>query len=281
MLLYVPTCMVQPISSTAANIDRDSPVPFYFQLARLLEEEITEGRWQTGDRIASEHTICDQFDVSRSTVRQALLTLENQGLLRREKGRGTFVAETQAGSWLLQSPEGFFHEETDRRGRIVTSSLLRVKREPMPKWAAKALGLPEDSPGITVERIRNVDGEVALYVVNHLKAELDEALAPLDEGGSLYELLEERAGLVVAGGRRQVEAVKAGVKLGELLEVESSAPLAFIESVSWDETGRPFDCFRAWLRTDRLRIDIDVVGRDALVGPAGGSHDGQRPAASR
>ncbi|MGH2867267.1 MAG: GntR family transcriptional regulator, partial [Solirubrobacteraceae bacterium] len=217
-----------------ARIDRTSPVPFYFQLARLLQDEITTGRWQTGERIASEPAICEHFDVSRSTVRQALLTLENEGLLSREKGRGTFVAEAKPGAWLLQSPEGFFHEEADRRGRTVTSTLLRAEREPLPGWATQALALPDHSDGVTIERLRSVDGGVALYVVNHLPAYLADALLTLDETSSLYELLERREGLTVAGGRRHVEAVTAGKQLGKLLDVDRTAALAFIESVSLD-----------------------------------------------
>ncbi|HKN46289.1 MAG TPA: GntR family transcriptional regulator, partial [Propionibacteriaceae bacterium] len=71
------------------TIDRDSPVPYYFQLAELLEHEIVEGRWKSGDRLQSEPELCTRFGVSRTTVRQALARLEQQGLIRRHKGQGT------------------------------------------------------------------------------------------------------------------------------------------------------------------------------------------------
>jgi GntR family transcriptional regulator len=62
-----------------SSIDRTSPVPFYFQLARLLQEEIVSGSWASGHRLASESAICSHYGVARSTVRQALLMLENEG----------------------------------------------------------------------------------------------------------------------------------------------------------------------------------------------------------
>src|ERR687895_1118525 len=92
----------------AAAIDRRSPIPFYFQLTELLTREIEAGRWAVDDRLPSEPAICEGFGVSRTTVRQALAALESAGLIRREKGRGTFVARRDAGGWLLPSAHRFF-----------------------------------------------------------------------------------------------------------------------------------------------------------------------------
>jgi GntR family transcriptional regulator len=244
------------------EIDRESPVPFHSQLARILRQEITLGRWKPGQRLGSEPDLCVYFDVSRSTVRQALQTLETEGRVSREKGRGTFVADNDSRSWLLQSPQGFFHEEVDRLGHSVTSRILRAEIEPLPTWATVALRAPEGTVGVTLERVRSVDGRVALYVVNHLSTDLAESVLSLGPDESLYARLE-RDDLRVFGGQRSVEAVRAGKRLAKLLETDESAPISFIESVSWDRDMAPFDCYRAWLRTDRLRIEIAVSSPQA------------------
>src|SRR5207253_280318 len=93
-----------------STIDRRSPVPFYFQLKTLLERDIRSRYLLPGERLPSEPSLCRHFGVSRSTVRQALAELELDGLVHRERGRGTFVREPESASWLLQS-EGFFHDE--------------------------------------------------------------------------------------------------------------------------------------------------------------------------
>jgi GntR family transcriptional regulator len=242
-------------------IDRGSPVPFYFQLAELLEQEIVSGRWAPGARLPSEPELCEQFGLSRTTVRQALGRLEHRGLIERLKGQGTFVQRGQPGLWLLQSSEGFFQDEVDRHGRTVTSRILRAERGPLPAWACGALELPLRSGGATLERLRSVDGLVALYVVNHVVERLaGAALAFGNPNESLYRRLRERGGVVPHGGRRTLEAVAAEPWLAELLELTPGDPVAFIESVAWDEEMQPFDCYRAWLRTDRTRIDIQAAG---------------------
>ena len=242
-----------------ALIDRTSPIPFHFQLSELLEQEISENRWQRGLRLPSEVELCTHFGVSRSTVRQALGRLEQEGLIGREKGRGSYVADSQRRSWLLQSAEGLFQDETERLGRSVTSRILRLERGPLPGWALDALMLPKGAEGVTLERVRAIDGNVALYVVNHLPSWLADAVLSLkDPNESLYRLLKESMRVEVAGADRTLEAIRAGGRLGKLLELSPGAPVVAIHSVAWDRQHRPFDCYLAWLRTDRLTIEIGV-----------------------
>jgi GntR family transcriptional regulator len=251
---------------SAVTIDRTSPVPFYFQLAELLEQEIASGRLEAGARLPSEPELCAKYGLSRTTVRQALGRLEQRSLIERAKGLGTFVRRERSGLWLLQSSEGFFQDEVDRLGRAVTSQVLRATHGPLPSWASTALELAPNSRGATLERIRSVNGLVALYVVNHLADHVAEAaLAISNPNESLYRRLRERAGVVAHGGRRSLEAIAAEQRIADLLKLEPGAPIAYIESVAWDEDMRPFDCYRAWLRTDRTRIDVQASGPGAYA----------------
>lgn len=248
----------------ASLIDRASPVPLYFQLRELLSEEISSGRWSPGERLLSEPDICKHFDVSRTTLRQALGSLEAEGLIRRDKGRGTFVAEPRSSSWLLQSSHGFF-DEASRDGRKVTSRVLRAEVARLPVWGCKALGLAEGEQGLSLERVRWVDDRLVMYVETHLpKRFADVVLAADLENGSLYRTLERRLGCVVASGRRVVEATTADSDLARLLQVDLGSPLLSVESVSFDAEGRPFECYRAWHRSDRTKIEVQVLAHDMV-----------------
>jgi GntR family transcriptional regulator len=257
-----------PASNTApppVAIDRRSPIPFYFQLTELLTREIDAGRWAAGERLPSEPAICEQFGVSRTTVRQALAALESQGLVRREKGRGTFVGEPRAGGWLLQSAHGFY-EEAERAGHTVRSQVLRRAREILPGWASDALRLRSESDGVTVERLRWMDDRLVMYVISHFPFRLAAALLDADlETTSLYRVLEEQEGVKVAGGRRVVQAAKADRNLARLLEVQGGSPLLCVEAVSWDDRLQPFECYRAWHRADRTKIEVHVVHEEAAA----------------
>ena len=257
-------------------IERDSPVPFYFQLATLFEHEIFTGRWPVGVRLPSEPDICRHYQLSRTTVRQALSRLEQQGTVKRIRGQGTYIDQGRPRSWMLHSPLGLFQGEMHRHG-LVTSKVLRTDVSPLPSWATDALGLPPGSIGVTLERLRFVDGLLVIYVVNHLPSDFAETVLSFETpDDSLYQRLREQHSVEVVSGVRNIQAVDAEERMAAMLDVPAGFPLALIESVSWDESLRPFDCYRAWVRTDRMKIEIQI---SATVGhPAGdrGSLLGER-----
>ena len=241
-------------------IDRASSVPFHYQLRKLLEQQIETGRWPQGDRLPSEPFLSEYYKVSRATVRQSLHALEQQGLIHKEKGRGAFVNRTSSGSWLLQWAGGLFDDELTRRGITVESTVLRAGSEVLPDWATEALQLSADAQGGALERLRRGDGHLALYVVNHLPYEYAAILPEIrrTSTASLYWTLREQCGVEVAGSSRSLEAVSAPPPLARRLGVPSRYPLVYIQSVTRDATGKPIDCYRAWLRTDRLRIAVET-----------------------
>lgn len=250
------------LGAAGPGIDRRSPVPFFFQLKSVIAEELDRGRWEPGDQIPSEPELCKRFGVSRATVRQALAELEREGRLRKERGRGTFVTEPRSSAWFLQSSHGFFDEASDA-GRFVTSRVLRRERVALPSWAALGLGVPSGSDGLLLERLRSVDGEIVMYVESYLLADFAELVLGAElENASLYQVLQEGAGIEVGGGRRVVEATNAQADLARLLEVEEGVALLFVEAVSFDSEQRPFETYRAWHRSDRTKIAVQVVGNE-------------------
>jgi GntR family transcriptional regulator len=132
--------------------------------------------------------------------------------------------------------------------------------EALPDWASEALQLRPVAQGITLERLRRVDGELALYGVNHLPEQYAIVLPTIwrTSTASLYGTLRDRCGVEVATSSRILEAVSASRSLARLLEVAYRSPLIYIQSVARDATGKPIDCYRAWLRTDRLRVAVET-----------------------
>lgn len=251
----------------ALLIDRGSPMPLYAQLADVLEQEIVSGRWESAVRIPSEQELCEHFDLSRTPVRQALARLEHRGLIGRRRGQGSFVRSSESSLGLLQASEGFFQDEIDRRGRTVTSRAIRAMETKLPARACDALGLDLGSFGALLERLRSIEGEVALYVVNYLPPRLaPSALSIVNPNESLYRRLRVQTGVEPAGGRRKLSAVAAEERVAELLELPVGAPVAFIESITWDADLQPFDYYEAWLRTDRVQVDIYSTGAAAAAG---------------
>jgi DNA-binding GntR family transcriptional regulator len=160
----------------------------------------------------------------------------------------------------VQDVAGFFRDEVERHGHDVTSKILRLAVEPMPLWATDALSVPEGTQGVVLERLRSVDGALTVYDLNYLLGDLAPVVFRLEDDphGSLYEVLRQE-GLSVAGGRRIVDSVIAGQRFADILEVKAWEPLLVIEGVDWDRNLRAFDCYRTWIRPDRMKIEVQVM----------------------
>ncbi len=242
------------------RIRRDVPIPYYYQLMQLLQEDIEDGRWVVGDAIPSEHELCDLYGVSRTVVRQALGALASNGLLYRVKGKGTFVSPRKLEEKFIQASDGFYREMASR-GLSVTSAVLSQEVVAPPPHVREELQLKEHDRAIRIDRLRSVEDQVLLFVQTYIPYDLCPELLDADLSNmSLYSFLRDACGLSVASGRRTVEATSAHPPISTLLEVRKGAPLLKIESVSYLADGRPLEYYEAWHRGDRSKFEIEMIG---------------------
>jgi GntR family transcriptional regulator len=240
-------------------IDRDSPVPFHHQLKALLRAEIDSGRWLAGTRIPSEPELCRAFDVSRTVVRQALGALEQERLLKRRKGLGTFVAEAKLRGRLVQTLTGF-HDDMTAQGRAPRTQVLEQRLVPADPTVAEALGLDEGELVVRLERLRSVDGEPIVLVTAFVPAALAPGLEAVDlTDASLYETLGSRFGLHIEYGRRLFEAQSASEEEAERLGIEPGDPLLYLRSTTFLADGRAVEYHQALHRGDRTLLEVDLL----------------------
>lgn len=240
------------------EIDRSLPAPLHQQLQTLIRSRIQSGQWAQDQPIPSEPEMCRRYGVSRTVVRQALHALKDEGLIRRERGRGTFVAATKIAPTFLQQAYGFY-QEMQQQGIPTYSQVLESKRVPAPARVASALEIPLNEPVVQLTRLRYLGNAPAVYVVNYLPARLCPGLEQEDlRNRSLYAHLAERHGIFLAAGHRTLEAVPASTELARYLGVTSGSPLLLLESVSRDTAGRWFEYFLGWHRGDRCKFSVEL-----------------------
>jgi GntR family transcriptional regulator len=241
------------------SIDFNSNIPYYIQLIELIKAKINRGEWKPGQQILSEPELCEVFQVSRTVVRQALREIELEGLVVRKKGKGTFIAEPKIDEGLVQKLTGFYHDMLERGLNPVTQ-VLHQAVVPADKKVAEALQLPPETRVIEMTRLRSVNDEPIVLVTSYLPYALCPQVAEADFSyQSLYDFLERVCGLIIASGRRTIEAVKASDVEAELLQVEECDPLLRLESVSFLPDGTPIEYYHALHRGDRSRFEVELV----------------------
>ena len=256
------------LDPAARGIDRTSLIPFYHQLKSLVVEQISWDGLAPGDRLPSDHELCERYGVSRTVARQALGELESEGVLVREKGRGTFVAQPKSAQGLVQSLAGL-HDDVASHGMTLRSEVRRLETVPAPVDVARDLQIATGAPVLLLERLRFISDLPWVLVTTYLPADLIGGLEQEDlEHGSLYEIMD-RHGVRPVKGRRSIEARVATAGLARDLGLAKGAAVRFLSSVGLTGAGRPVEVFHAFHRGDRTRFEVELsVGSDAVVVPA-------------
>jgi GntR family transcriptional regulator len=234
--------------------NRFQPVPLYYQLYETMRREIDEGRFPAGSKLPTEEELCRAFDVSRTTVREALRALADRGLIEKRQGRGTFVAAAKIGE-ILPSLSSF-SVEMESRGFAVHTNVLDAALVDPPRRARDALQLSAETQVLRVVRQRFVDDKPLVISTSYLPPEI----APDDDfSGSLYALLETRYGLTITSGTATVEAGLAGDRDSRLLDVAPDAAVLVISWLGITAEGRPVEYSEATYRGDSYRYVITLA----------------------
>jgi len=241
------------------RIDKTSPIPYYFQLNNILKEDIDNGTWKHEEPLPSEAKLCSMFEVSRTVVRQALNELEKDGLVRREKGRGTFVTKCKIQEHFIQKTYGFYQEMTSK-GLEVKTEIIECKLITPHQKIIDYLRLKSNQKVVKISRLRVVNEELVVFVVNYLRSDLCPGLEEEDlTDKSLYQVLWEKYGLKISYGKRDLEAKVASKYEAKIMKVCKGTPLMYLESLSYLEDGTPLEYFEAWHRGDRCKFSVELV----------------------
>ncbi|NRQ34361.1 GntR family transcriptional regulator [Nonomuraea sp. NN258] len=236
------------------ELERGSGVPAHVQIERWLLESISSGALAPGERLPGERELAADLGVSRMTLRQALATLERDGVLVRLPGRsgGAFVAEPRI-ECDLTGLAGF--TEQMRRAHLrAEARVLVAATVPASRRVAAALRAEAGTPVHEVSRVRSAGGAPVALERSFFPAL--PGFLEQDLGGSLYALLSDRYGLGPATAVEHLDPVTARPAEAAELGIAPGAPLMLIERTAYAADGTPVEYARDLFRPDRVRISV-------------------------
>jgi len=246
----------------------DSSVPLYYQLATILREKIISGRFAVGDKFPTEADLVKMYAVSRATVRGALQSLKDEGLIRREAGRGTFVSGMPEFTGTLKM-DGTLNGLI-AMGLVTSPRLVELQKVTVTPQQAEALGVEQGTPAIRACRVRYYKDHPYCYIINMLPVDIGEKLSENDwESGSILKHLQTEHGIELGDADEYVRATVADANLARWLQVRIGAPLLQVDYLIRDSKGRLVESPTIFYRSDRHAFTLRLAWSPEGPGRAG------------
>lgn len=242
--------------ATQITVDHRSPVPLYFQVASQIEEAIGSGALPVGARLDNEIELAAHLGLSRPTIRQAIGSLVDKGLVVRKRGAGTQVVFNKVKRSLELS--SLFDDLSQIDQKPTTKVLINELITPTPE-IAHTLGISEQDEVLHLERVRFARGEPIARMRNYLPAGLIEPSSQLLEERGLYQLLRA-AGVNLHAAHQTIGARVADEADSELLDEPVGAPLLTMQRTTYDQAGTIVEYGSHVYRASRYTFDLSLRG---------------------
>lgn len=245
---------------TDYKLDKSVPIPLYYQLKTIIQTEIDKGSYQPDDIIPTEEELIHIFGVSRTTVRQAISELVQEGQLYRIKSKGTFVAHKKINQDFIIRLEPF-NDQIRKQNKTPKTQVLALDIVIPPIQAAQALGLGPNDKAIFLSRQRFSDDCPLVIVQTYLPYSRCAFVMGHDfTAESLYNILEnENPAYKIRYVKRVMEAAKVSSANAKLLEIKTGDPVLFFTSTGYTQDDIPLEYSMAYYRADCNKFEITVM----------------------
>jgi len=236
--------------------DAASGVALWRQVADGIERGIADGRFAAGERLPGETEIAETYRVNRHTVRRALATLAERGLVRAERGSGTYV-EAPRIAYPLRSRTRF-SEIVGAGGREPRGQLIGASEEPATRELARQLGLKTGTPLVRIEALRLADRTPICIGTTWLAA------ARFPDAGRIYERVRSMTKLLAHFGVRDYRRASTRVTAAIVdatdairLDLALGRPVLVVDSTDVDADGTPLLTTRARFAAERVEFLVE------------------------
>jgi len=235
-------------------IIKDSGLPYFLQIYNELRGRILSQVYLPGNAIPSENELVSEFGVTRATIRNAVKKLQDEGLVRTEKGKGSFVNAPK----IEQSLFKFYSFGRDYSIFNIQSVLVKVK-DILDEEIQIKLNLSSQDHIKQIIRIRKLDNIPVIIETSYIPVTLVPDIETFDlQNLSIYDLLEQHYGLHILKAKEYLDPCIADSYCSKLLEIDKGKPVFVTERITYDTTEKPIEYRKSIIRSDKFRFSVEL-----------------------
>jgi GntR family transcriptional regulator len=240
---------------------RERSIPLYFQLEQIVKSKILTGEFSPGEKIPTETEFCETYQVSKITVRQAILNLVNEGLLVRKQGKGTFTKEEgskgkSASTFKFCGNINNFINDGLKMSEVIP---IGITRKSSSSKVSKLLNIDEGKEVVEIRRTRNFNKTPVSYIKNYLPLEIGKQIKKEDLlTKSMLQILRDKLRIPITHGIQYIEAIVADYDVASALSVNIFSPVLYSELIMFGRDGNPVEFAQHFFRPDQFRYTIEL-----------------------
>lgn len=238
-------------------IDKKSYIPVYHQLKEEIKKKIDDNIWRAGDCISSERELSDQYKVSRMTVRQAIGELVSEGILERQKGRGTFVCKPKVKQMDIMS----FSEIANKNNLELKTKVKEFSIINTPDKYKKILN---DEKIYKIDRLRIVNKEIVANEIVFIPCNYFKNINERLLEGSLFDLLKTN-GYEIEYSDASIRGVVSDRKFKRIFNVENDIPILNMYSVFYTKDNKVLFIENSVYRSDKFTLEVNISKRNGRI----------------
>ncbi|HOJ17740.1 MAG: GntR family transcriptional regulator [Ignavibacteriales bacterium] len=240
------------------SISKLKLAPIYYNIFEELLGEVESGKLGPNEKFPSENDLCQRFNVSRGTIREALKLLEQHGVITRTQGKGTFITEKKFEQEVTRLMG--FSEVMKRYGIEATAKLLSLEVIPANDRIRDRLNLLQGENVVAIKRLRLGDGIPLIIERSYFVYSIFKPILAYDlESSSIFELLYQHTPYRLGYATQFIEAVISRDDESELFEISTGSPLLLIKRLVHLIDGRAFEFSEDLYRSDKLKFTIKTA----------------------
>lgn len=236
-------------------------MPLYKQVYEWIRSNIYDGNWETGKQLPPEPTLGNDLGVSRSTVRQALSLLIDEGICYQQQGKGTFVSSTRSRYELTLLTS--FTEQMRSRGKNPSSKVLEISTNLKPSAQVQIkLGMSANDRVISIKRVRYGDDTPMSLETILMSGKECPGIEKQDlSANSIYDLVENLYNHPIIDGSISIEPSEINEEEAFFLRVLPQTTMMMMENITYTKNGRPLFITYAVYPKDRYVFTISMPRR--------------------
>lgn len=238
-------------------VNKDSYMPYYMQIYNELKSRIDSMMYRPGEILPSENELVEEFNVTRVTIRNAIKKLKDEGIIRTEKGKGSFVNQPK----LIQSLDRIysFGKDIDEQGYNLEREVLEIYKEIPDSYIKKHLQLQEGELVIAIKAVRKLEDKPVIIQMSYipLKVVPDVTISDL-KSNTIYNVFETKYNIKLLKAKEYLDPIAADEWCSNALGIDIGNLLFLTERITYAAEEIPVEYRKCYIRSDKFRFSVEL-----------------------